>query len=60
MPAIHKTIRQSIDLRAGGGEMNWPDALAVKGEKRGHRWEVEVLDGGRPLSWPERRRPALR
>lgn len=45
--SIQKVIRQTIDLQAGGGELNWPDSLAVQGEAGGHRWEVTVLDGGR-------------
>lgn len=47
---MYKTIRQSIDLALGGGELCWPDSLAVQGEADGHRWVVSVLDGGRPAA----------
>ena len=47
---MYKTIRQSIDLAGGGGELCWPDSLAVQGEADGHRWVVFVLDGGRPAA----------
>ena len=47
---MYKTIRQSIDLALGGGELCWPDSLAVQGEAAGHRWVVSVLDGGRPAA----------
>lgn len=45
---MYKTIRQSMDLSLGGGELSWPDVLAVQGEQAGHRWVVTVLDGGSP------------